>query len=315
MNFWKNWFPRKVSTSTPAKSYTVDPAISTTGEHSALVRGESASAPLACEIYLQSDPGCVRSNNEDRGIYTIPSDSELQTSKGSLVVVADGMGGASAGEVASEMAVRLIPDAYYASPNPPALALKEAVEYASKEIHTASQRDPELRGMGTTCVALAIRGTESFMAYVGDSRLYLLRAGELYQLTEDHSVVFGMVRQGIITREQARNHDERNVLSLSMGGRPEVSASFWESAMAVRNGDKYLLCSDGLHDLVSDDRIKDFVSGFSAEAAVQNLIMAAKELGGHDNITVAIVHVRSNEVQLLSVAEDKQTREFAIVRE
>ena len=270
----------------------------------------SLAAELSLKISLQSDAGLVRTNNEDRGFYTSPSDSRVAEQKGTLVVVADGMGGASAGEVAAELAVRLIPDAYYASPNEPGLALKESLESASSEIYRTAQADPALKGMGTTCVALVIRRSEAFMAYVGDSRLYLLRDGQFYQLTEDHSIVNDMVRQGILTREQARNHEERNVLSLSMGGRPEISASGWDEPMTLREGDRFLLCSDGLHDLVSDERMRLIVAEFPPDEATLRLIEAAKQSGGHDNITAAIVHVCNATV--VSEIEPKGTREFMI---
>jgi len=192
------------------------------------------------------------------------------------------------------MAVRSIPGHYYNSNKGPGLALKEALETASAEIHLAAQEDPELRGMGTTCVAMAILTPELYAAYVGDTRLYLLRDDGFYQLTEDHTVVGEMVRKGIITREQARNHEERNVLSLSMGGRPEITASYWEKPMVLRAGDRLLLCSDGLHDLVGDFEMQAIIAVTPTHLAVQNLIDAAKRNGGHDNITVAILRVRES---------------------
>jgi len=268
---------------------------------------------LELEISLQTDPGMVRTNNEDRGVYKRPGDPETAANKGTLIVVADGMGGASAGEVASEMAIRIIPELYYSSPQAPALAVKEALESASSEIHRAAQADPELRGMGTTCVAMAILQSEAFVAYVGDSRLYLLRNGNFYQLTEDHTVVGEMVRNGIITREQARNHEERNVLSLSLGGRPEITASYWEKPMIVQSGDLLLACTDGLHDLVSDSEMQAIIADSPADVAVKNLIEAAKRHGGHDNITAALVHVRSTHVELDTVS--KPTRELSISSE
>jgi len=270
----------------------------------------SMAAELSLKICLQSDVGLVRTNNEDRGFYKSPPDGDVAEQKGTLVVVADGMGGASAGEVAADLAVRLIPEAYYASTTEPGLALKQSLEAASSAIYRQAQEDLTLRGMGTTCVALAIRRSEAFMAYVGDSRLYLLRDGQFYQLTDDHSVVNEMVRQGLLTREQARNHEERNVLSLSMGGRPEISASGWDEPMSLREGDRFLLCSDGLHDLVSDERMRLIVAEFPPEEATLRLIEAAKQGGGHDNITAAIVHVSKAGVE--SAVEPRGTREFKL---
>jgi PPM family protein phosphatase len=264
---------------------------------------------LELEICLQTDPGSVRTNNEDRCFYKRPADPALAAAKGTLVIVADGMGGASAGEIASEMAIRTIPELYYNSSKPPAQALKEALEGASAEIHRTAQTDPELHGMGTTCVAVAIVTPEVFVAYVGDSRLYLLRDGGFYQLTEDHTVVGEMVRKGILTREQARHHEERNVLSLSMGGRPEIQASFLGKPMVLCAGDRLLLCSDGLHDLITDLEMQAIISGASAHDAVQQLIQAAKREGGHDNITAALVHAH---VKKSSESDCRATRELSI---
>lgn len=274
--------------------------------------GDAPAVALELEICLQSDLGSVRSNNEDRGVYERPSDPAVAAAKGTLVIVADGMGGASAGEVASEMAVRSIPRHYYGSAKGPALALREALEEVSAEIHRAGQEDPELRGMGTTCVALAILAPELYAAYVGDSRLYLLRGDGFYQLTEDHTVVGEMVRKGILTREQARNHEERNVLSLSMGGRPGITASYWEKPMLLRSGDRLLVCSDGLHDLVGDAEMQAIIANAPLHQAVDDLIAAAKRKGGHDNITVALVHLRAAEEGDSPIREARATREVSV---
>jgi len=270
--------------------------------------GHRMEGGLDLEICLQTDPGLVRTNNEDRCVCKRPAGPA--GGKGTLVIVADGMGGAEAGEVASEMAITLIPEAYYDSPKAPALALKEAVERASAQIHRTAQADPGLRGMGTTCVAMAVVLPELFVAYVGDSRLYLLRGNALYQLTEDHTVVFEMVRKGLLTREQARRHEERNVLSLSMGGRPEITASYWENPMIARAGDRLLVCSDGLHDLLTEGEIQAIIADSPAHEAVANLIAAAKRNGGHDNITVALVHVFVRTAPL--DAASRHTREFTM---
>ena len=274
---------------------------------------ESAPPRLELEICVQTDLGSVRTNNEDRGTYTRPSDPDVAASKGTLVIVADGMGGASAGEIASEMAIRTIPELYYNSEKPPAVALKEALEKTSAEINRTARADPELSGMGTTCVAVAILAPDVYAAYVGDSRLYLLRDGDIYQLTEDHTVVEEMVRKGLITRDQARHHEERNVLSLSLGGRPEITASYWQEPMSVRAGDRLLVCSDGLHDLLSESEIQAIIADSPAHVAVQSLIDAANRNGGHDNITAALIHVFVPAAQ--PETEFRATREIMISSE
>jgi PPM family protein phosphatase len=274
---------------------------------------EAAPPPaVELDICLQSDTGLVRTNNEDRGVYQIPADPRLAASKGTLVVVADGMGGASAGEVASEMAVRIIPETYYASASlPPPLALRLALETANREIFQKSQSDPQFAGMGTTCVAMAVIPPDVYVAYVGDSRLYLLRDSEFHQLTEDHTVVFEMVRQGLLTREQARSHEERNVLLMSIGARPQLDVSYWEKPMITVAGDRWLLCSDGLHDVVGEAEMREIVSSAAPQDAIPKLIEAAKRQGGNDNITAALVHVFAPDPQALE-PDTRTTREFKV---
>jgi protein phosphatase len=313
MPFWEKLVKLMFSETKETPGEETGNCVEETGDEQPMADGAGAPPEaLELEICLQSDLGSVRANNEDRGVYECPSDRAVAAAKGTLVIVADGMGGASAGEVASEMAVRSIPRHYYDSTKGPALALKEALEEVSAEIHRAGQEDPGLRGMGTTCVALAILLPELYAAYVGDSRLYLLRGDGFYQLTEDHTVVGEMVRKGILTREQARNHEERNVLSLSMGGRPEITASYWEKPMPLRAGDRLLVCSDGLHDLVGDGEMQAILASAPLHQAVDDLIAAAKRRGGHDNITVALVHVRLAEEGEPPAREARATREIPV---
>jgi len=152
---------------------------------------------------VQTDKGCVREINEDSGRLVHPSDEAQSKKRGTLLIVADGMGGHSAGEVASGMAVELIPEIYYASKGEPSDALKEAVEEANRRIYAASLEDESKRGMGTTCTALCLLDGQAFAAHVGDSRLYMLRGGKVYQLTEDHSAVMEMVKLGSRRRRRA----------------------------------------------------------------------------------------------------------------
>ena len=239
---------------------------------------------------VQTDVGCVREINEDSGRFIRPDDEARLKTRGALMIVADGMGGHSAGEVASRMAVELIPEIYYGSKGEPPRALKEAVEEANRRIHAAAAEDESKHGMGTTCTALCVLDGQAFAAHVGDSRLYMLREGKVYQLTEDHSAVMEMVKMGLITKEEARHHEDKNVILRALGTSPEVEVSALEP-FSVRIGDKYLLCSDGLYDLVPDEEIERELSGNDIDAAGQKLIALAKERGGHDNITVGMVAV------------------------
>jgi protein phosphatase len=241
---------------------------------------------------VQTDKGCVREVNEDSGRFVRPSDPALLRAKGELLVVADGMGGHSAGEVASQMAVELVSRLYYeARADDAPAALAAAVAEANRRIYAASQADENKRGMGTTCTALALKGGAAFAAHVGDSRLYMLRDGGIYQLSEDHSHVMEMVRAGLLTKEQARTHEDKNVILRALGTTPEVEVSVVEP-LGLRPGDFYLLSSDGLHDLVLDEEIGRVVHGAGdVHAACEQLIALAKERGGHDNITVGLVQI------------------------
>src|SRR5919107_1008209 len=194
--------------------------------------------PSAFEIdaSVQTDKGCVREINEDSGLMVRPSDPAKLAAKGTLLVVADGMGGHSAGEVASQMAADVVTRLYYELPSEPGAALKTAVEEANRQIHEEAAADEAKHGMGTTCTALALCGGRAYAAHVGDSRLYMLRAGKLYQLSEDHSAVNEMVKLGIITKEQARTHEDKNVILRALGTTPEVEVSVLEP-FAVREGE------------------------------------------------------------------------------
>ena len=271
--------------------------------------------PAAYEIdaSVQTDKGCVREINEDSGRMVRPADPQLLASKGTLVVVADGMGGHSAGEVASQMAADVVSRVYYETKAEPSAALKRAVEEANRQIHQAAAEDEAKHGMGTTCTALALCGGRAYAAHVGDSRLYMLRAGRLYQLSEDHSAVNEMVKLGIITKEQARTHEDKNVILRALGTTPEVEVSVLEP-FRVREGDRYLLCSDGLHDLVLEDEIASILSETEdIHAAGERLIALAKERGGHDNITVGIIAIMPEGTAAAEAGNMRATRELEAI--
>jgi PPM family protein phosphatase len=261
---------------------------------------------------VQTDAGCVRANNEDCGRYVCPSDPQVIADKGVLAVVADGMGGHASGEVASHLAVEVISRAYYEAEGDAHAALQEAIKQANREIFSAASEKESLKGMGTTCVALAVKGRRAYCAHVGDSRLYVVRDDHIYQLTEDHSAVMEMVRLGIISREDARHHPDKNVILRAVGTQAEVEVETWREPADVRAGDQFLLCSDGLSDLVAADEIRGALAAHDPHAASAALVALARERGGHDNITVAVVRVgAAGEAENRSVRE---TREVEAVR-
>jgi protein phosphatase len=241
---------------------------------------------------VQTDAGCVREANEDSGRHVLPNDPETQFKKGILTIVADGMGGHASGEIASQMAVDLISEIYYADKTKSAPdALKNAIEQANKQIYETSLTDEKMFGMGTTVIALVLLNDKAFSAHVGDSRLYRLRGQNMEMMTLDHSQVMEMVKYGIISMEEARNHDDKNVILRAVGTQPAVEVELSES-FTVEASDQFLLCSDGLCDMLEDEAIRGiWAAAKDVHAAGEQLIEQAKENGGHDNITVGIVRV------------------------
>lgn len=221
--------------------------------------------------------GRVRSANQD-SVYPATAGS----GEALLGVVADGMGGAAGGEVASATAL----DAVLASPEPGAAR----IEAANRAVHALASARPELAGMGTTVTLadLDADGRGRF-AHVGDSRAYLWRDDELTQLTQDHTVVAEWLAVGAITEDEAKTHPRRGMLTRSVGVAPSVTVDEFEAELAP--GDRLLLCSDGLNGMVRDDRIAALLSTGTPEEAAWALVEAANAAGGHDNITVLVVDV------------------------
>jgi len=247
--------------------------------------------PFSICASARTDCGCVRKLNEDCCQVVHPSDPAMLARKGVLIVVADGMGGCQGGEVASQIAVETVTRAYYDHAGDPQAALASALEDANYAIYDLSRHRAELTGMGTTCTALAIHGRLACSAHVGDSRLYLVRSNSIYQMTEDHSVVTELVKQGILTADAARRHADRNLILRALGSRAAVEVATWEHPLPVRSGDRFVLCSDGLHDTVTDEEIRLAAETAEASAACKSLVATARERGGYDNITVAIARV------------------------
>ena len=245
------------------------------------------------ELANLSDIGCQRTDNEDYYCYTEPEDDTEFQKKGRLVVVADGMGGHEGGQEASRIAVETIREVYLSDRSAdPREALIAAFRNAHFAIQEFALEHSELSGMGTTCTAAVVRERELFYGHVGDSRLYLVRNAGIRQLTEDHSYVARLVREGVITTEQAIVHPERNVLLAALGMESAVPADFSEAPMPLEPDDILLLCTDGLHGLVSDDETLGLASSKPPAEACKDLIRLAKERGGFDNITVQILRIQ-----------------------
>jgi serine/threonine protein phosphatase PrpC len=264
---------------------------------------------LTLTVHHRSDAGRVRDHNEDYLGYRQPEESELRAEAGWLYAVADGVGGARAGEVASKLAVQTLLAAYYHSyQEAPADRLREAFAEANRAVHERASEQEGPHRMGTTLVAVAIRGRELTVTNVGDSRAYLIHEGQIHQITHDHSVVAQLVAQGVITPQQAESHPRRHIISRSIGARPEVEADVF--AEAFLPGDRLLLCSDGLTEHVTDDEILAAMQDEDAESSVQRLVDLANERGGTDNTTVLVVRaLREREDRLPPLALPPETEE------
>jgi PPM family protein phosphatase len=244
--------------------------------------------PLLLDADLLSDVGCVRTNNEDNG-RLLRDPAPGRTHHRLLAVVADGMGGHNAGEVASALAIEVMEAAFPKLLTHPAQRLQQAMTAANERIYTESDQNAERNGMGTTCTALLVQDNQAYSAHVGDSRLYLLRNGEMYLVTEDHSQVFEMVKAGVLTLHEARHHPDKNVITRALGRQPHVEVAIWPQPMPVQAGDAFLLCSDGLCDVLEDEEINSVASAHTAADACEELVRLAKSRNAPDNITVAIV--------------------------
>lgn len=240
-----------------------------------------------------TDVGRQRDNNEDSVRFFNPGGSSLLTGKGVLAVVADGMGGHAAGDVASQMAAEAVGRRYFAASEEPHEALRLALEAANREVFERASQDASLSSMGTTCTALALREGAAYMAHVGDSRLYLLRGGDIYRMSEDDSAVMELVKEGSLDSKEARTHEDRNVIVRALGTQEKVEVSTWKAPLAIRPGDGFVLSSDGLHDLVEDDEIRAISLATEPHGAAQKLIEEANGRGGHDNISVAVLRIEA----------------------
>jgi serine/threonine protein phosphatase PrpC len=230
-----------------------------------------------------SDTGRQREANEDSFFAGAP-----------VFAVADGMGGAQAGEVASRVAAESFESAERGEESPEAY-LRSIAEAANSRIHALAQEDAERSGMGTTFTAAVIEGEELSIAHVGDSRAYLFREGELRMLTSDHSLVEELRRQGRLTEEQAEDHPQRSIITRALG--PDRDVEVDTMTYRARPGDVYLLCSDGLTTMVKDDQIREVLADApDLNTAAERLIAAANAAGGRDNITVVAFRLEEAEV-------------------
>jgi protein phosphatase len=247
-------------------------------------------------VAARTDPGRARKNNED----AVAEDRDL-----GLLVLADGMGGYNAGEVASGIAIKTVVDAVreewpglrhgeideQTGHSQEALLLRRAIEKAHSTIHSVAQSQPQCAGMGTTIVACVLHDDRISIAYVGDSRLYRLRGEHLEQITRDHSLMEELIARGHYTREEASKLVRRNIVTRALGVEAAVEVDLIEDP--VQPGDIVLLCSDGLTDMIDDATIALTLKAFAAnlQEAAEKLVETANEHGGKDNVSVVLARI------------------------
>ena len=284
MSFLGKFFSR--SASSPSAD-----AARPTVELSQVAGRKGQGTELRVEGGLSTDPGCVRDINEDFVRIIRPTTIDELQKRGLLAVVCDGMGGHEAGEIASRLAVETIVRRFEGGEldGDPVASLPRAVQAANRAIFDAAGRNAKMKGMGTTCTALLVRGGMAYGVHVGDSRIYLIRDGEIFLMTEDHSAVMELVRRGVLSREEARHHPDKNVISRALGSHREVDATGWPQPFALRPGDRFLLCTDGLYDLLDEATILATAREVHPQVGCDRLVTLAREAGGYDNISVAIL--------------------------
>lgn len=247
----------------------------------------------------RTDIGCVRDHNEDSLVVTPP-----------LFVVADGMGGHAAGEVASEIAVNVI--AKEAPTTIDANGLAQAVEAANREVLLASHDGRGREGMGTTVTAAILEGERLLVAQVGDSRAYLFHNGKLQQITRDHSLMADLIEAGKITPEEARVHPQRSVITRALGSDPLMRPDIYE--IDVATGDKLLLCSDGLSSMITNEQIEAVMRRTAdPQRCAAQLVNEAIAAGGYDNVTVIVADVTGQAEKKMKKAVGKSRRWLALI--
>jgi len=294
MLFRRFWARRQES---DAETRTETPMQEITAEFSAEeLGGTIPDEPLRIvprvKFVARSEIGHARENNEDKFDFYEPDEEPLLAARGSVYLVCDGMGGHNAGQIASELAAKQFLHAYYHLGGTAQEAARHAILQAHHYIAEMASKIPSRYGMGTTLTALILKQDEGILAHVGDSRCYRLREGVFEQLSRDHTLVAHLVEQGILTPEQARYHPQRNVIRQAVGvADPSEPLEPDIETFALQVGDLYLLCSDGLTDMVDDAEIEAILRDEPPTRAAWRLVDRALANGGRDNITVVLVRI------------------------
>lgn len=243
------------------------------------------------KAYLVTDIGKKRQKNEDSFVICAPENQDLSEQRGILFAVADGMGGAVAGEHASRLALQVLSENYYHAPYEPApKALLRALTSANQRIFQEAEDEPRYSGMGTTMSAVVVQGEWAYVAQVGDSRVYLLREKTgLMQITQDHSLVAEQVRSGLISEEEARTHSLKNLITRAVGIKESVNVDLF--AVRLKRHDTLLICSDGLSNSLTEKEIVTALLNGDLKSGTRRLVERALQQGGSDNITSVCIRV------------------------
>jgi protein phosphatase len=259
---------------------------------------------MRIDYFGRSDKGRVRKTNEDYFAGERIKENEY------LFVVADGMGGHRAGDVASRLGTQNFVRHYKKlrkKKNHIMDSMNQALEKANNVILSKATSDPRKRGMGTTFSAVVISNMSACIVHVGDSRIYLIRGDEILQLTTDHTFVGKMLEEGRITEDEARDHPQKNILYMSLGARKTFEPEI-KKQLDIMESDIFMMCSDGLNNMVSDNTIKEYLQSYNTYDAVEELIRLANDNGGTDNITIQVIHVEKTR-------EPAKTEPIPIVKE
>lgn len=257
---------------------------------SQLAPAKSLKVRTRVSIACKTDLGRVRENNEDKFEYFVPEDDAVLATRGQVFLVCDGMGGHAAGQIASELTAKTFIDVFLHHPaEDPAVAMESAVMAANRFVLDNARAFPQRRGMGTTLSGLILLQDQAWVVHVGDSRIYRLRENDLMMLTHDHTFVEESVRMGAMTQDEAENHPYKHVLTRAIGVdesfRPDVDT------FDLKQGDLYMLCSDGLVNHLNDEQIGEILRSSTPSEAAWRLVGAALQDGGTDNTTVLVVRV------------------------
>jgi len=241
--------------------------------------------PLPLQVGAATDPGLVRPKNEDYLRYEVPDDPLLVRARGSLFLVADGVGGMGGGAVASAEAVHAVLQEYYLNPRGDAgRHLRHAIQHANLHVYNMRVGHPDFSGMQTTLTALAIRQDSYWLGHVGDSKAFLLRDGTLRPLTRDHTVVEEMRRLGLLDQRRVRQHPHRHLLTRTIGGEPMVAVDLRRGH--VQPGDCFILATDGIFEHLEPEDVRVQFENSPPDRAAATCVAEATRRGGYDNLTV-----------------------------